>query len=386
VIAAPCPEERAVRSLLHRLLPPSAGRWAPGDVPSGLNGERFRDLLVFHEVHSYLYPLAKTAAADFPPGVMAFAQANYYAALARVQRLTAEFARIRAALTQAGIPVVPIKGLAVLEPYYTHLPVRPTTDIDLLVKPADLPAAGEVLKQLGYAEAEDGANRAYWLEKQCHLQFSLRRSERDWVYLDLHFGLDFQRGGRTILPDLWARVRGGQLSPEDALFSLALHQRRFGKVLCLKNVIDAALIIQAHGAALDWDYVRHQAGQGRMRSVMYYLLAQVEDVFGAAAALPDLSGILPAPLKRGLIRWFIRRNQFAGGLEARTKELYLKAHFLLYDDFLEPAAYIWNIPLEQFAKFYGLDARSKQTKTLHRARFAYIFYRAVRQNCRAGGQ
>jgi hypothetical protein len=293
------------------------------------------------------------------------------------QRLLQEFLCISAALRQAEIKVVPLKGIAFLQDIYAHIPARPMTDIDLLVEKINFPLAREVLLNLGFSERLDGLKQSYWLEKQCHVQFIKKKSDKNVIYLDLHFSLDFKRKNLEILPQLWSRVNGGMLSPEDAIFCLALHQRRFGKVLCFKNIIDAGLILKKHQNTLDWDYLIRQAKSGRMCSTMFFLLTQVKMIFGSEVRLPQLKLFCSSYVKRGLICLFIKHNAFSDSIVKRTKQLYLKSHFLLYDDFLEPASYIFKIPQEQFAKFYNLDPYSKNTKLLYNNRLVYLFYRSV---------
>jgi len=370
-------KEELIKSLSRGILPGREWSLPSGAAGNGLDWERFKRLIYYHELLAYLYPLIKDSAGLFPADVVDILKSNYFYCLLHGQRLLQEFSYISAAFSQAKIRIVPLKGVAFLQDIYAHIPARPMTDIDLLVEKANLPLATEILLSLGFSERLDGLKRSYWLEKQCHLQFIKRKSDKNVIKLDLHFSLDFKRKNLKILPQLWDRVSGGMLSPEDAIFSLALHQRRFGKVLCLKNVIDAGLILNKYQDTLDWDYLITQARSGRMRSTMFFLLAQVRMIFGPEIRLPGLKLFCPSYVKRELIHSFIKHNVFSDSLAKRTNQLYLKSHFLLYDDFLEPASYILNIPQEQFAKFYNLNPYSKNTKLLHKNRFAYIFYRSV---------
>jgi hypothetical protein len=302
---------------------------------------------------------------------------TYFYSLLRNQILLREFSRVSSAFQQAKARVVPIKGAAFLQDIYP-VPSRFMEDIDLLAEETNLRAAGEVLAGLGYLERLDGLSREYWLNKQCHLQFIKPGAGKLDIGIDLHFSLDFKRGGRNILPRLWGRLNGSLLSCEDSLFCLALHQRRFGKPLCLKNVIDAGLILKKYQDILDWGYLFKEARSGRMGSSMFFLLEQVKIVFGGEIRMPDLKQLCPSIIRRKLAASFIRRNIFSVSAIGNAKKLYLKAHFLLYDDFLEPAVYVLNIPQEQFAKFYGLKQNSENTNSLYRKRIAYIFYRSIR--------
>jgi hypothetical protein len=339
--------------------------------------DEFKKLVSYHELCPFFYPLIENSAGSFPPEIIDILKSTHFYSLMRNQRLLCEFSRVSSVFQQAGIRIVPLKGVAFLQDIYASFPLRPMADIDVLVEEANLRAAGEILLNLGFAERLDGLSRDYWLEKQCHLQFIKRDSDKFPINLDLHFSLDFKRRNRQALPQLWDRVKDGMLSPEDSLFCLALHQRRFGSPLCLKNVIDAGLILKKYQDSLDWGYLFNEAKSGRMGSSMFFLLMQVKTVFGGELRLPALKQFCPSFIKRRLAVSFIRRNIFSDSIGSRVKQMYLKAHFLLYDDFLEPAFYILNIPLEQFAKFYNLDPNSAGTRSLYKRRFLYIFHRLI---------
>ena len=291
-------EEELIISLSRGIIPGRQWSFPRRAIEKGLDWGKFKKLFYYHELHPYLYPLIKDSANLFPTGIIETSKSSYFYCLLHGQRLLQEFSYIFTAFSQAKIRIVPLKGVAFLQDIYVHIPARPMTDIDLLVEEINLPLATGVLLNLGFAERLDGLKRSYWLEKQCHLQFIKRKSDKNVIKLDLHFSLDFKRKNLEILPQLWERVNGGMLSPEDAIFSLALHQRRFGKVLCLKNVIDAGLILDKYRDTLDWDYLIKQAKSGRMRLTMFFLLAQVQVIFGPEIRLPGLKLFCPNCVKR----------------------------------------------------------------------------------------
>ena len=70
---------------------------------------------------------------------------------------------------------------------------------------------------------------------------------------------------------------------------------------------------------------------------------------------------------------FLKRNLFSTALPGKTKEKYLQSHFLLYDTLSEPVEYIFNIPLEQFGKFFDLDCYSRRARLMYKRRFWLFF-------------
>jgi hypothetical protein len=213
------------------------------DCPERLNvssadWEEFKKLVSYHELCPFFYPLTKDCEGLFPGEMGEVFKNTYFYSLLRNQILLREFSRVSSAFQQAKARVVPIKGAAFLQDIYP-VPSRFMEDIDLLAEETNLRAAGEVLAGLGYLERLDGLSREYWLNKQCHLQFIKPGAGKLDIGIDLHFSLDFKRGGRNILPRLWGRLNGSLLSAKIPFFACAPPRR--GSLFALKNVIDAGL-------------------------------------------------------------------------------------------------------------------------------------------------
>jgi len=347
---------------------------------SNIDWSEFKKLMIYHELHTFVYPLVKDHDSLLPQDSLRFFKVNYYASIVRSQQLWQEYLRIFDAFEASGVDIVPIKGIAFLADVYAQKPVRTMTDIDVLVKEEELDKAKLVFEGLGYKQGYGEEEEKYWITKQCHVLFSRRQSDKSNFLVDVHFALDFKRHNRNILPRVWDRVvtvnSDGRviklLAPEDTLFSLALHERRFGKALCLKNVFDLVSLLNKYRKDFDWDYVLREAAAGKMSASTYFILFQANTLFGAIVPEYALNSLNISAIKKKLIRDFVLKNTFSPGIGSNGKALYLKSHFLLYDSFIEPAGYIVNIPLEQFAKYYSLPAQAKRTRVLHRFRLFFI--------------
>jgi len=91
-----------------------------------------------------------------PAGVGAALRREHLVAAGKAAILTDAAARLLAAFARAGLPVIALKGLALAETVYPDLALRPMEDLDLLVRPGDLPAAVRLLAEAGYREAWHG--------------------------------------------------------------------------------------------------------------------------------------------------------------------------------------------------------------------------------------
>jgi len=86
-----------------------------------------------------------------PGGVAERLDADYWVSHFRNRTLLQQLRRVAGAASEAGIPVMPLKGAALATRYYAAPALRPMADLDLLVRPADLPRMAAVLRELGYA-------------------------------------------------------------------------------------------------------------------------------------------------------------------------------------------------------------------------------------------
>lgn len=369
-------------ALLRELTETGGKRELAGMVSRGnIDWPFFKKLLVHHELFSFAYPVFKTLPGALPPELDDFFKNTYYSALLRAQNMWREFLQIAAAFESRGISVLPLKGVGFIEDIYAQAPVRLMTDIDILAKEDELEKAVAVLLALGYKKDLEGLTEEYWRTKQYHLVFQDRPKRS---IIELHWGLDYKRKKINLFPELWGRTRefaaGEQkiklLSPEDSFLSLALHNRRFGKALCLKNIFDLVLLLRKYGKNFDWGYVLGICGKYKLNTTAFFILCQAEYI----CRLDIPQGVFRAfkipRWKQNLVRAFIAKNTLNPDAEENSQN-YLLSHFLLYDNFREPVGYIINIPQEQFAKFYHLPYYERKTVWLYKLRFFYIPARAL---------
>lgn len=223
------------------------------------------------------------------------ATARRMSTLVHLQRRAA-FKHIAAAFERCGVPVIVLKGMALAHLVYPEPALRPMSDIDLWVKPADLSAADSALREAGlrYPErthaglqlptAEEAlAERSYELPGTPVL-VELHGALKSYAALSRErVELVWQRSVVTELGGIRARVQ----HPEDFLLHLSLHaadQHRFS--LGLGPLLDLHLVSTRWHDAFDWPaMVADWARQG-ISAWMYLVLKLARDMLGAP--LPGL--------------------------------------------------------------------------------------------------
>jgi len=348
---------------------------------SKINWLRLKNLLLYHEMAHFLYIILKDSS-GVPEEYVDTLKHVYFQQLAQYMRLSEELAIIIKVARENNVPVIPIKGFSYPQYYYERFGFRPLVDIDLLIKKADLEKGIRLLEELGYKKYLLGATEDYWRKKQYHLEF-IKVKDTQKIILELHWALDYERKNRNILPDLWGHLKKisvkddgfSVMSPEDTLISLALHQRRFGKMLNLKYVFDVGILLRQE--SLDWNYIINAAQEGRFRASLFFLLSQAQIVLDKdlSAHLKELR--IPFWQRKSIFA-VIKKYTYCSHKDFSISYLYLACHLLLYDNITESMLYILKIPIEQFAKFYGLPLYAPKTRLRYRIRFVYIPYRLVK--------
>jgi hypothetical protein len=348
-------------------------------APKDINWDLFMQYIISHELMPFAFYKLRHKMDMVPQAVYNRLKNIYYHNISCNIIIWREFLNITDTFKANNINIVAIKGVDLLLRFYPDYCWRIMADIDVLIKEEDLSRTCKILSKMGYKKELLGLKKSYWRQKQCHICFT-----RSGVLLEVHWALDFKRKHRALLPCLWERVKQVSaenrtidlLSPEDMLFGFALHNRRMGKILGLKQVFDTARIINA-ASNFDWDYVSREAWCGKMQATLYFLLIQAQYFTDAKIPSAFLRKLRLAYWKKKFISRLILNNTFPDSVSFPNQQNYLKAHFLLYDSLLEPILYILNIPYEQFCKYYGLKPYTPKSNYIYHMRLVFIFFKLI---------
>ncbi len=374
----PSPVLRQLLPLLHRsCLGVVGGRFDPPHLSPEILA-----YLEHHELLDFLHPLYledPTALPEGWPELLADRHRLRLLTNALTWRATLELCT---ALTTAGIPVVPIKGMALLHELYPANQARVCRDLDLLVVPEDLERAGKVLID-GFGYREDGEESLASLrrdDQQVHVLYHAPPERTPLTTLDLHPALDVARTGLD-LPDWRPRLRalahpraeGLQvLSPEYTVMALVLNLRRLGKVVSFKHGLDLALFFSLHRDTLDWDELLCWTAENNLRAnlLLAVELAARAEVRVSRAVERQLRRAVSLPRRQYLE--FVLERGFAlppPGMNAQ----FLLTQFLVHerwggllDLFLRPSplrlAKVLGLPRQEAVRL--LDGRGRPTPEL----------------------
>jgi hypothetical protein len=227
--------------------------------------------------------------------------------------VASHFIRTVPALAAEGIPALPLKGVCLAARYYDDVAARYAGDIDLLVSPEHVAAAGRVLRGLGYLRSSGKAPvpGKPFVEDPDYQLHSVYMS-RDGTPLELHFQL---HNNPAVLPiDVAEAVAGGStvtfggtalpVMRDDLQFVfLATHGARHEWVR-LQWVCDIAFMLDRAGPAEVEEWVATAARYGLINPTVQAMML-AERLLGSA---------LPADIDRKYgrsrrIRYLVRRAE-----------------------------------------------------------------------------
>ncbi len=125
---------------------PGLGRIAPGDWQPILDLARQQNLLpiLYHRIQ------AAGLCDEVPAEIRSILHGQYLRSAARGIRINRQFDAILDELNSANLPVIPLKGMYLMQAIYQNPALRPMGDIDLLIKTQDSPMVVAILRSLGY--------------------------------------------------------------------------------------------------------------------------------------------------------------------------------------------------------------------------------------------
>ncbi len=265
--------------------------------------------------------------------------------MARQLILSGELAGLLRHFQAAGLPIIPLKGPALGETLYPHPALRPSGDLDLLIRPETLLSVDRFLRSLGYRRLADAHSWDFDIVYDRETVYGGPAG----VHVDLHWGLMSEpryswneREGLSV----WdravpIRVAGGEtlgLCPEDLLLYLSLHLAVHHGLAGLLWYWDLLLVIDRWGVTLDWQAVVERASRWRVRAALYFALLGLELFFGVSAPAWVMARVRPRGPRAATMAWLLRHRE----AQRRVQLEHVIALFLVDRgrDLLAPARYV----------------------------------------------
>jgi hypothetical protein len=285
-----------------------------------------------------------------------------------IQAHTQVLVEINSLFEQAGIRALVLKGLALAYQYYPDPALRPVSDIDLLLKQADVLPALDLLAGAGFRVDNPPHAHLHWRAAQMSRPSGLIPKELTAdsppragirTHVELHHYDPRQRTPNDNSPDdefagfdapPHTLLIGEHViytpAPMDTLNYLCRHFKRHllagtaDKPLQLKWVADIVSLVEYHAETMDWDYLRQHDKALMQRLEVFYSLTPMPEC--SAKIIP----VRQTPHPSGL-------NQYPSGWPQQTIQKWRQIGLLQFirHTFTPPS--IWWLRL-----YYGISERS----------------------------
>jgi len=244
-----------------------------------------------HGVEPTLYQAIAEHEDLIPPSELNALRQSYQTNLHKALFLSRELLRILECVSAVEAEVMPYKGLALAELVYGDIALRQTGDIDLLVRPNDLPQIRDAIRELGYTPHDsfsDAEERAY-LKSGYEYAFDGTAGpnllELQWAIQPRFYAIDFDMDGlftRAVAVSVAGRPMKTPC-PEDMLLVLSAHAAKhvWGRLVWL---CDIARLVNLQ--SLNWDWIWAEANRLGMVRILRATLLAANLLLGATIPVP----------------------------------------------------------------------------------------------------
>ena len=197
-----------------------------------------------------------------------------------------ELCKVLRVIEDEGIPVILLKGVALAQTVYPDMALRPMSDIDLLVKRADLDYVSQILSGLAYVPSSKYP--VDWYEKHHHSV--PYRNLHKHIIVEVHHNIAPEPFMSRISADsLWedtqtvsiSGIDASILSPENLILHLCLHMADDLFAERIKILVDISEAIRYYGGSLDWQSIVGKSDDYEVGSFAYYSLYLAKEMMDA---------------------------------------------------------------------------------------------------------
>ncbi len=253
-----------------------------------------------------------------PQPVLQKLQRINYLSLARNMLLQDELSHILAAFNKEGIPVIVLKGAALLGSVYQDISLRPMIDLDILVQSEHLDRAEAIAFCQGFVYIHSRHSQEIARIKVRHLANLMHVKKR--IALEIHQHIvDPDSPYHFDLGGFWTRAQPVTMSgagaltlaPEDLLIHLSINfllDRHYQSNSALGQLCDISEIILHYDNALNWNLIEEVAKEYGIAPVLHCVLYTCEQLLGTQVPASVLTQLQPLKFNPSIATLFIRRR------------------------------------------------------------------------------
>ncbi len=244
-------------------------------------------------ISSLLYRNLKERDRIVPLRILKELKKDYINTAATNLLLLDELGKVLSALKDELVPVIVLKGGALLDTIYKDIGLRPLTDIDLLIKEEDFPRAQNVLRGMGYRNTPSYPEDFIKGEVIVDLHWDLINITRVRSRKMAH-SVELDEIWENSRPTKVANIEARVLSPEDMVMELSLHLTLHHGLSRMVWFMDIALLVSFYSDEIDWDRLVKKSKKYRLMRLLYYTFCYLRELLGVELPEEVITELTPS--------------------------------------------------------------------------------------------
>lgn len=296
------------------------------DPPASLDWERLYTLLTRHRLAAHFYVLGKSNRENWPVIFRDRLRLERYGWILYGDQCIGQLRPVLSALKEAGIPVIVLKGWALIQTIYGgDYGQRIYDDIDILVAPKDADSSEAILKKLGWQGSEEpwpgyvrrySNAEAYFFSEQPQILGRFFSIGLHWGLLhhpaynpeQINVDAIFERAHTLVV----AGISVLEMSIEDqVVYNCAHIVRQHRSEETLLRYYEVAAVVNEANSALNWRKVLEYASQWKLILPVKIVARRVEELWPgtiSSSTLSAIDGVKPSPSEQFIHMWYEKTN------------------------------------------------------------------------------
>jgi hypothetical protein len=218
-----------------------------------------------------------------------------------------KFTTILTELKKMEVPVIVLKGIALIAAYYEDAGVRPMSDADFLIHEKDVERTLKYFKKQGWQERNGS-----WLDKPAKHIHSLDLISPDKYEIDIHWRAYYQCSWDGADDSLWEQTEDALfkgttikiLNPTQQILHNCAHGVRWNAISSIRWIVDVMKVLEKRTESIDWELLISEAVARNLTLTMFHALSFLKKEFHADIPGDVLSRLEKLPKDSQEIHYF----------------------------------------------------------------------------------
>lgn len=276
-----------------------------------------------------------------------------------------------------GIDAIPYKGVQFAFKYFKDVGLRPTSDVDILIKAEDVLRANALLEEQLDCELEEGFESELSQVNQknvTELNYKFYQNGKVLFYIDLHLNTaQSWFAASKNYEELSTYIEGSKLLGKDIqalningdLFTIIIHHGIKERWDILKYICDLTAMVYNGSDSLDWEQLRKDCLKNNFDEELYEGFTLVDQLFGLPNSVKEW---LQAQKRSKKTKWYTEKIKSYGLMRKPNRT---QKHLTWLMEKKDPILFLKSIG-------HSLKPTANETSLIKLPSYLYFIYYLIR--------